>query len=289
MNEIVKYKNEMNTLNFKGFTKVDMNFFMTLCAKVRNLGTEEITFHFDHIKKLTNYTSTDKKDFIGDLERMNDKLQKITGRFETESKILKFTLFPTFEIDKDNNKLTVSINPKFAYLLNDVIAPFTRFDLQEFIELESKYSKNLYRLLKQWKSTGKMIISDIADFREKLDCPKSYSNGIFVRDIINPSVNELQKIFTNLKCEPTYAKQRGKPLIGFVFTFALEEPLLTAQTNHKSSDGKTLKKNNEQAKVKKGSSSAEKYNSYPQRAYTSEQLNELEKKLLEIASTREES
>lgn len=270
MNEIVKYKNEINALKFKGFTKTDMNFFMTLCAKVKDQGENEISFSFDYLKQLTNYSSTDVNDFISDLERMNAKLAKITGRFEIEDKIVMFVLFPTFEIDKKKQILTVAVNPKFSYLLNDVIAPFTRFDLREFVQLESKYSKNLYRLLKQWKSTGKMIINDIDDFREKMDVPKAYNNGTFVRDVINPSIEELQKVFNNLKCEPVYAQKRGKPLVGFIFSFQPEEQSQNKDISLGTTNKSTL------------TNSAKKYNSYPQRNYSTQELDELERKLLAL-------
>lgn len=226
MNEMVKYKNEMNTLKFTGFTKTDMNLLMALCAKIKDCGTEEITFDFDYLKKITNYTSTDINDFIADLERMNTKLAKITARFETDNKILMFVLFPTFEIDKNTLSLTVSVNQKFVHLLNNVVTSFTLFDLQEFVKLDSKYSKNLYRLLKQWRTQGQYIFHNLEEFRELMDIPKSYSNKLMMQKCVNVAVEEIGKLdksFRDFKCEPIYARKRGKPLDKLMFTWKPEQ------------------------------------------------------------------
>ncbi len=46
--------------------------------------------------------------------------------------------------------------------------------------------------------------------------------------VITPAVKEisrLDKSFINFKCEPLYAKRRGKPLTGYKFTWQAEQPL----------------------------------------------------------------
>ena len=90
--------------------------------------------------------------------------------------------------------------------------------MQEFVGLQSKYVKTFYRLLKQWRSTEQYIFNNIDDFREKMDVPKTYSNMHLMTKIIEPTVKELKKLdksFINFKCEPLYAKKRGKSLVGY--------------------------------------------------------------------------
>ncbi|KQI10892.1 hypothetical protein K777_09700, partial [Campylobacter coli CVM 41970] len=53
------------------------------------------------------------------------------------------------------NRITLKINPDFAYLVNQLTTNFTAFELEEFIALSGKYAKTLYRLLKQFRTTGK--------------------------------------------------------------------------------------------------------------------------------------
>lgn len=232
MNEIVKYDNYMNKLNFKGFTTTDFNFLMVLCNKLRDKDLSEIVVSFEELREKTNYKQTAINKFVDDLERMNKKLMGITCSLKTESKIIMFVLFPTFVIDIDKQVLTVSVNPQFRFILNDLIKNFTRFELNEFVKLNSKYTKNLYRLLKQYRSTGRYEIN-IEKFREVMDIPKSYENKDVMSKVINVSINELQNNFQNLKCEPKCAHKRGNPIVGYIFTFTPE--IRCREENHRTS------------------------------------------------------
>lgn len=120
MNEIVKYDNYMNSLNFKRFTATDFNFLMVLCNKLRNKDVSEITISFDELREKTEYKQTATNKFISDLERMNKKLMEITCKFQTESEIIMFVLLPTFIIDIDRQLLRVSVNKDFKFILNDL-------------------------------------------------------------------------------------------------------------------------------------------------------------------------
>ena len=223
MNEIVKYDNYMNSLNFSQFNKVDMNLLIALCSRMKDKNTQKIDFSFDVLRELTNYKKSNSiEQFAEDLEKMNEKLMRVTCKLKTKTEILMFVLFPTFKINKEMQILTVSVNEDFKFILNELVKNFTRFDLKEFIELDSKYSKSLYRLLKQYRSTGKYEVS-INDFRQKMDCPVSYSNKYIMDLIIKPSLNEIQKYFSNLQCTTKYAHKRGGPIAGYIFTFTPEK------------------------------------------------------------------
>lgn len=222
MNEIVKYHNYMNSLKFTGFTVTDFNFLMALCSRIRDKDVNSVTFSFIELRDLTNYKKSNSiNQFVTDLKKLNEKLMKITCSLETETEIIMFVLFPAFVVNKNEQTLTVSVNEKFKFILNELIKNFTRFDFKEFITLGSKYSKSLYRLLKQYRTTGKFEIT-VDDLKMKMDCPKSYNNKQFMQNIISPAVNSLQTHFQNLKCEPQYARKRGRPVIGYIFTFMPE-------------------------------------------------------------------
>lgn len=188
---------------------------------------------------MTNYKkSNSTKLFVEDLKRMNEKLMKITCALKTDTEIIMFVLFPTFAINKQT--LTVSVNERFRFILNELVKNFTRFDLQEFVTLESKYSKSLYRLLKQYRTTGKYE-TEVNDFRLKMDCPESYNNKHFMQNIINPALKNLQGYFQNLQCEPKYAHKRGNPVLGYIFTFTPEKRI--SKTDLEQKPGKFPDKN----------------------------------------------
>ena len=96
MNEIVKYDNYMNNLKFVGFTTTDFNFLMLLCSKMRDKDVSQISISFDELRLKTAYTRTSIQKFRADLERMNEKLMKVTCKLRTETKTIMFVLFPTF-------------------------------------------------------------------------------------------------------------------------------------------------------------------------------------------------
>ncbi|MCM1234072.1 MAG: replication initiation protein [Ruminococcus flavefaciens] len=226
MKRIVKYDNHMNELRFSDFTQVDLDFFMTLCSLMKGQDTNEFRFTFHELRKMSGYTKSNSiKKFAEDLEQMNEHLMKVNCKLKTGTRTVMFVLFPTFDIDTGNQVLKVSVNTKFQFLLNEITKNFTKPELNEFLSLSSKYSKNLYRLLKQSKATGVYQVS-INDFREKIGCPDTYASKYIMDKIIKPSINELNSkaYFQGLKCTPQYENKRGRPLKGYVFVFEPDMP-----------------------------------------------------------------
>ncbi len=268
MNEIVKYDNYMNDLKFKGFTATDFNFLMILCNKLRDKDTTEIIISFDELREKTGYSQHPIKQFVSDLMRMNDKLMKMSCVLDKDGTIFQFVLFPTFATDTINKRLIVAVNHRFKFILNDITKNFTRFELKEFVSLDSKYTKSLYRLLKQYRSTGKYEIN-IKKFRELMDIPNSYTNRDVMSKIINVSMKELGSYFQNLKCEPQYARKRGRPVTGYIFTF-------TPEIIQKS-EAEPCKQKEKNTLVKNRSSKTTAFHNFKQRTYD---YDALERELL---------
>ena len=172
---------------------------------------------------------------------MSDKLISMKCVFEKDGEISKFVLFHTFSVNVNEEILIVSVNEKFAFILNDLTKNFTRFELEQFLKIESKHAKNLYRLLKQYRTTGFLEVS-LSDFREKMDCPESYTNKHIMDKIIKPSLKEIidRDYFQNLQCETKYAKKKGRPVIGYIFTFTAEK-IEGKAGNRKEYDNDTTK------------------------------------------------
>lgn len=81
----------------------------------------------------------------------------------------------------------------------------------------------MFRLLKQYRTIGFVYFSK-EDFHELLDIPKSYWNNQANIDnrVIKPIRQELTAIFKGLTIKKKYGKGRGKPVIGYQFTFKPE-------------------------------------------------------------------
>lgn len=219
MNEVVKYENRVNALPLSGFSAVELNLFMMLCANAKDRGQDLIELEYVEIKKKLGLEKQTDKYFHNELYKMVGKLSKINCSFMNENEFVAFNLFSTFSGNLKLKTLTVRVNIDFQFLLNELTKNFTRFELSEFVQLESKYSKNLYRLLKQYRKTGTYTV-EAEKFRELMDCPKSYQNMYFMRDCVNVAIKELsQGYFAGLKVEPIRAHKRGAPIVAYKFTF----------------------------------------------------------------------
>lgn len=272
MNEIVQYNNTLNSLQFKGFTAMDYNILMGLCYKVRDKGHAKITIAFEELKQLTDFKDQSDTIFIKDLERMIDKLIKVSATHITGDKKTFFVLFPTFEIDRKTRKLTVSVNKDFAFILNELTDNFTQFELKEFAELESKYAKTLYKNLKQYKRSG-WWKPTVEELRIVLDVPENYSNKRIMGDVLKPALKLLEDKFEDLKCEPIRAQKRGAPVERYYFTFRAEKQIRGQQS---IADYPGVLPGEEEPKSKKKKTNT--FNDFEQNTYDFE---ELEKKLLD--------
>lgn len=269
MNEIVKYNNELNDIRLHKFGAMELDMLMLLCAKMRNNQSDELVFSFSDLKVALGIQKRTDKKLLDLLESMNKRLNSITCNIRTDTRRVSFTLFPTLDADEVTKTLTVSVNPKFSYLLNELGRNFTRFELTEFIKLESKYSKNLYRLLKQYRSTGTYTAS-MEDIRGLMDCPKSYQNKIFMRDCLGVAIHELSQYFDNLEVTPIKAHRRGSPIVAYQFSFTPEKPERSNKPDKPKSNNRTLSNKNN------------KFNNFDQRSYD---WDEYEQKLLTSPDT----
>lgn len=218
MNELVRYDNSMNQLTFTGFTPREKDLFFSICSKVKDKGINEVTISFDDLRRMSSYTSRNNNTLMKDLKSAYEKLIKMNISFEDENRFVGFTLFHRYELNKRKKELTVEVSEGFKYMLNEwEFGNFTTFELKEFVNLKSNYSRDLYRLLKQYKTTGWYQVR-IEDFRRILDVPKSYKMSKIDYHVLNPSIEELSEYFEGLKVEKVRAK-KGNRIEGLRFTF----------------------------------------------------------------------
>lgn len=223
-NEIVKYHHELNTIPLRKFTPVEMNLFFSIVSRMREKGDKTVRFTFEQLKDLSNYKATANTRFVDDLKSTYEKLLQL--RFGRTSKtglsVEMFVLFTEFKINGDDKEpyVDIRIYEKALPLLNN-LDEWVRYSLQQFSELQSSYSKTMFRLLKQWRTVGKVYFEK-EDFHELLDIPKSYKQPDIDKRVLNPIRQELTAIFKGLSIKKKYGKGRGKPVVGYTFTFKPE-------------------------------------------------------------------
>jgi len=245
MGDLVVYHNDFNKLKIPNFTAQEQNMLMGILLKVKNSTDENIIKLTP--QELLNYSTenlTNKA--LGDmLYILRQKFFKadftILIKHETENLIgketinlfEKFTLwYPSDDKNFDNLKsVELKVNPQFKYLVQELTAHFTEFELLEFMMIGSKYAKTLYRLLKQYRSTGYLKM-EWQEFCNILDIPQSYKMSHIDQKILNPAIaelsaepnlfNEKQVIFKNLTYEKIKDKSgrgRGGKVVGIEFKF----------------------------------------------------------------------
>lgn len=237
MNEIVKYRNELNKVVLRNFKSKELDLFIAIISRMRNM-EDDVIFSFDYLKNLIQYeTSNSIEIFHKELKSMYNKLIRCIYGWEDEDQIVRFVLFIEYTIDKKNKIVKIGINKKYSWVLNAITdGLFTRFELEEFIKLKSSYTKEFYRRMKQFKSTGFWSTS-LDEFRRLMDIPVSYRMCDIDLKVLKPIQKELKEKY-ELKIQKTYNKKgRGRPAVsGFIFTFLKEEAKYKKETKEKKKE-----------------------------------------------------
>lgn len=266
-NEVVKYHNDFNKINLPSFTALEQNILMGVISKMRDLKDEKtITFYPQELKEFSdkNHTNTE---ILSVVRVIRDKFFKsdFTILIEYPERNLKahktINLFRNFIIyeyvdTEQIERVELKLDDDFAYLLDNLVGNFTSFQLTEFLSLKSKYSKTLYRLLKQYKNTGKCLIysQNFDGFRAFMDIPKSYKQRDIdsrvldicmaelctERDLFNPNAKPIFENLTFKKIKDPQGRGRGGKVIGIEFYFTAEKERTTQYEQEK--DLKALEK-----------------------------------------------
>ncbi|OEY49678.1 replication initiation protein [Campylobacter coli] len=260
MSEIVKYHNDFNKIKLPSFTEQEQNLLCFLLTKIKEKEENEIfsIYPKDLIgfsgKNLSNrelteiLNSFEEKFFKADFTIIvKDEVKNLIGK-------MRVNLFNHFVIWKETRtdwdmeigdglfwqeftRIDIEVNKHFEYLINQLTANFTAFELAEFIALSGKYTKTLYRLLKQFRTTGKAYF-EWEEFKRIMDIPENYEMHNIDKWILKPAIKELSKErnlfdqirvpFKNLAYEKEKAKGRGQggKVSGISFTFKPESVLM---------------------------------------------------------------
>jgi plasmid replication initiation protein len=226
-NKITQYKNEVNGIPMRNWTAEEMNVFFAILTQMKDRKLEEIVFDKYQLQELIDYTGEHDKRFSETMQALGKKIQSLTYYESTSNSFLMMPLFLLFKsewkTDLSDVKLTVAVNPKFEYILNGWKENhWTKFMYDEFLKIESTYSKTLFRLLKQWRTKGKREFS-IHEFRLLMDIPESYVVGMITKRIVEKSVKDLQPYFSGLKVKIVKSNKQGNPVIAYEFTWEAEQ------------------------------------------------------------------
>ena len=250
-NKIVKYDNDFNTVGLRGFTAEELDLLMTILHRVRNREIEEIKFSYYELKQLIK---SEKKptieQFSKSIMNINKKLLALNFTLVENDEIIQFALFKEFRTSPKKQILTVSVSERFKFLLNDFDpGKWTRFELEEFVDLKSSYTKEFYRRMKQFRSTG-FWKCGIEEFRNLLDIPEKYRITDIDAWVLKPIQKELGQKY-NLKIEKKYGFSGGRGrsrVTGFEFKFSTEKKVDIVAGNEEEDNPIPLSKPRKQKK-----------------------------------------
>lgn len=217
----VKYHNDVNSVSLQKFTSKELDILMTIMSRMRDHGEDEITFTFDYLKRLVRWQERkqDTKTFALSLDRTYQKLIQCNIRIGDDRHWVRFVLFTRYAVDLDKQLISIRVNSEFRFVLNELSSNFTRFELEEFTGLKSSYTKEFYRRMKQFRSTGYWKVS-FEEFKRLLDIPGGYLIRHIDAKVFAPIMAELSEKY-HLEIKKLYEKHgRGRPRVsGFEFTF----------------------------------------------------------------------
>ncbi|EAK9947042.1 replication initiation protein [Campylobacter lari] len=244
MSDIVKYHNDFNKIKLPSFTEVEQDLLCGLMVKLKEQKSKVVFYPSDlrsilkssyDNESLLNFSSSLKEKFFKADFTIIEKTTRGNKEVEAHRTINLFTEFAiyVYKNSKELESIEIQVNPRFDYILNQLTANFTSFELAEFIALNGKYTKTLYRLLKQYRSTGKAYF-EWEEFCRVMDIPEKFVMCDIDKRIIKPAIKELtaertlfdqiRVPFKNLIFEKKKIKARGRggKVIGIEFTFKSE-------------------------------------------------------------------
>lgn len=195
--EFISYDNSFNKTSLTLFTQVQVDVLMAVLSKMGKETDEQGRFvaeyKFKDIRRMTGM----KELYASRLIKILDELMETKVIFFNGSGYYNGNVFSEcIAVDKTTVKVVLSMDMTKKLLLGK--SGYTILELEEYVELKNKYSKEFYRLLRQFRYTGVLLIKK-EDLLKILSPPKSYNEYDSVRRIINPAIEHNQKYFKNLK------------------------------------------------------------------------------------------
>ena len=214
--DIVEYRNDINKMRIGHFTEVETDIFFSLLLKARDSKENIIILEFAELKGLIEVKNRSLERLTKNIIGLNEKLKSLSKTVEIEKGVfVTFGLFGDILTDTNKKLVEIPINPKFKYLIDDLARNFTRFDLKELVALKGKYSKILFRMLKQFEGSQEYIVK-IDEFRELMGVPKSYRMVEVRRDVVERCIKELKIYFIGLEVKEL---KKGRNVETLIFTW----------------------------------------------------------------------
>lgn len=252
----ITYRNELNALSFPKFTAMDFNLFFTICYfvikqnKNKRALKKSVKIKFDDLRIFMPDIKNKKRFFDEIVKFVKYKLKWVgvdTIRYDSEadkdSDVLEYlengerevegsVFLNKYLVSERNEELYLEITP-YAYSMLNEFGNFMSFDMSEFCSFENKYTKTLFRLLKQYENLNSYNIDENSnlkaikmnknEFMKFMDTPSNYKMSHLDCRVMTPSLDELNSksfSYKNLTYEKLYDyNNKNKKVLAFQIIF----------------------------------------------------------------------
>lgn len=224
--DMVKYRNEFNLTNLNKLDKIEQDILFTMCSQLTTEKRMETAITFSDLRKKAFFTERNYNwnTSIDKIRSLGEKITSLKFVIDKEKSFAIMPLFSKFWADDESQNITVKLNSEFAHYLFDIPEKigFSRFELEQFIFLKSKYSKTLFRFLLQ-NYKGKWIVN-FEDLKEILGFPQSYGANMIIKKI-KSIIPELENTgyFSNIEMDYTKYNLRGSPMKDVIFSYKINK------------------------------------------------------------------
>lgn len=198
---VVSYKNKANKLQTSVWEVNVNNLFFGLIGYMKETDEREFTLDFDYIEKLAGTTFEDRRKFLRFLRLFISQSGEMIGyvkKVNHVDTIVYENFFNQIVINPKENTVffKVSENELSDAFLGQLNGDFMRFQFSEYVYIENKYAKILYRLIMQYKNMGEARL-DINELKLTMNREK-IENRTFVSTCLAPAINEIKEKIPSL-------------------------------------------------------------------------------------------
>lgn len=117
---------------------------------------------------------------------------------------------------EENGQVEIRINEKFAPFLLDLTSDYTQYRLVDTVQLDSKYSIRLYKLIREAdKHRGKItpvLRATPEELADLMSAPESYSWSDLRKNVLNKAIDEINLKIEDMNLE-LYTKKKGRRVV----------------------------------------------------------------------------
>lgn len=198
----IKQSNEITEGKYD-YTTCQLDLLFMLLANIKDTDepNKEYIIKIKDIEQITtrNYNLTQVKDSITDLGGKSFFLY-------TKDNPTQIWLFSQIKYYLNEAKIGILLNPQAKHLFYNLKDNFTVINLKSMLSLKSKYSKRIYALALQWKTTGKKEYT-LKEFKEILGCKNKYKLISQLKEnVLEPAHKEINEL-TDIEFEYELIKE----------------------------------------------------------------------------------